>query len=87
FKGDFNKFILSKNLQKQEGVVFRHLLRLILLIQEFAPLKPTEGSELEWRAELEEFAEQLIASCRKVDPSSVEETLNYSQKSDLLDRS
>ena len=34
YGGDFNKFITSKGLQKQEGVIFRHLLRLILLIGE-----------------------------------------------------
>ena len=36
FGGDFNKYVTSKQPQKQEGMVFRHLLRLILLIAEFA---------------------------------------------------
>ena len=31
FGGDFNKYVTSKDLQKQEGIIFRHLLRLILL--------------------------------------------------------
>ena len=35
---DFNKYITSNKLQKQEGIVFRHLLRLILLIDEMAAL-------------------------------------------------
>ncbi|MBC7240280.1 MAG: helicase, partial [Chloroflexi bacterium] len=35
FGGDFNKYITSKSLQKQEGIIFRHLLRLILLLGEF----------------------------------------------------
>ncbi len=87
FKGDFNKFILSRNLQKQEGVVFRHLLRLILLLEEFIPLKPLDVNPLDWRADLEDVAQQLIDCCRKVDPSSVEETLSYSQKPDLLQKS
>lgn len=86
YKGDFNKYIVSKNLQKQEGVVFRHLLRLILLIEEFIPLKPVDGDPFEWRSELLELDRQLIECCRVVDPSSVEETLRSSKKTDLLDQ-
>ncbi|MBR5760270.1 MAG: hypothetical protein IKX88_16915, partial [Thermoguttaceae bacterium] len=86
FNGDFNKFVLSKGLVRQEGVVFRHLLRLILLIQEFIPLEPKEGSATEWREDLEDVMEKVIASCRAVDPSCVEETLNFSKKTDPLDR-
>ncbi len=42
YGGDFNKFITSKRLQKQEGVIFRHLLRLILLIEELTQLSPPD---------------------------------------------
>ena len=35
---DFNKYVTSNKLQKQEGVVFRHLLRFVLLIDEMAEL-------------------------------------------------
>ena len=38
FNGNFNKYVGSKDLLKQEGIVFRHLLRLILLLREFRPL-------------------------------------------------
>ena len=44
FNGDFNKYITSKGMQKQEGVIFRHLLRLILLIAEFQQLCPPTPS-------------------------------------------
>ncbi|MDO5308822.1 MAG: helicase, partial [Planctomycetia bacterium] len=84
YAGDFNKYIASKGLQKQEGVVFRHLLRLVLLLQEFAPLKPVDSPLAPWRAELEDLVTQLVASCRKIDPSSVEETLNSAKRPDLL---
>ena len=87
FRGDFNKYILSKNLQKQEGVIFRHLLRLILLLEEFIPLKPNESGPVDWRSDLEDFAQNLIYCCREVDPTSVEETLNASKKADLLEKS
>ena len=87
YKGDFNKYIVSKNLQKQEGVVFRHLLRLILLVEEFIPLAPVDGDSREWRADLTEIYDQLVESCRNVDPSCVEETLRASKRNDLLQKS
>ena len=86
YKGDFNKYILSKSLQKQEGVVFRHLLRLILLVEEFLQFEPIGVEPGAWRAELNEIAAALVECCRKVDPSSVEETLRFSQKPDLLEK-
>lgn len=87
YKGDFNKYVVSKKLEYQEGVVFRHLLRLILLLQEFIPLKPLDCSQTEWRLDLEEFTDRLVACCREVDPSSVEETLSAAKKTDLLSKS
>ena len=86
FRGDFNKFITAKRLQKQEGIVFRHLLRLILLLEEFVELEPVEGDPLQWRAELQDFADKLVECCRKIDPTSVEKTLVASKRSDLLEK-
>lgn len=40
FGGNFNKFISAKDLVKQEGIVFRHLLRLILLCEEYRQVTP-----------------------------------------------
>ena len=48
FGGDFNKYVTSKALQKQEGVIFRHVLRLILLVNEFMQLCPPDATEEEW---------------------------------------
>jgi hypothetical protein len=42
FGGNFNKYITSRGLQKQEGVIFRHLLRLILLVKEFQQFTPPD---------------------------------------------
>jgi hypothetical protein len=42
FGGNFNKYITSRGLQKQEGVIFRHLLRLILLLKEFQQFTPPD---------------------------------------------
>ncbi len=75
FGGDFNKYITSKSLQKQEGVLFRHFLRMILLVAEFASLTPPDAEEGEWRGDLEEISRLLAESCRRVDPTSTEKTL------------
>ena len=75
FGGDFNKYITSKGLQKQEGVIFRHLLRLILLVGEFTQFCPPDATEEEWRGDLGEIAGILTESCRQIDASSTEKVL------------
>ena len=75
FGGDFNKYITSKQLQKQEGVIFRHLLRLILLVAEFQQLTPPDVSAEEWRADLTDISERLADCCRRVDASSTDKAL------------
>jgi hypothetical protein len=75
FGGDFNKYITSKNLHKQEGLIFRHLLRLILLVKEFVQLCPPDISIEEWRADLLDIAERLTECCREVDPASTDKAL------------
>ncbi len=79
FGGDFNKYVTSKSLQKQEGVIFRHLLRLILLIGELARLTPPDTTEDEWRGDLHDIAGRLTAGCRQIDPSSTEQALEQAQ--------
>jgi hypothetical protein len=75
FGGDFNKYITSKNLHKQEGLIFRHLLRLILLLKEFEQLNPPDISLDEWRADLRDISDRLTACCRTVDPASTDKVL------------
>ena len=75
FNGNFNKFVGSKDLLKQEGIVFRHLLRLILLLREFRPLSPPDLDPAAWRYDLDEVVDQLTASCRAVDPTSTDHVL------------
>ncbi len=75
FRGDFNGYITSKGLHKQEGIIFRHALRLILLVAEFLPMCPPDTSEEEWRGDLEEISALLTESCRRVDPTSTEKVL------------
>ena len=37
FDGNFNLYVQTRDLVKQEGIVFRHLLRLILLLRRVRP--------------------------------------------------
>lgn len=85
FGGDFNKYVTSRGLQKQEGVLFRHFLRMILLIAEFTQICPPDTTEEEWRGDLEEIASLLTESCRRVDPSSTEQTLQRAQGAEGMD--
>jgi hypothetical protein len=79
FGGNFEAMISSKRLQKQEGIVFRHLLRLILLIGEFAGLCPPDTDADQWRSEMYQLRQRFIDTCRAVDPSSVDEVLSHEQ--------
>jgi hypothetical protein len=81
FGGDFNKYVTSKSLQKQEGMVFRHALRLILLVNEFVQLCPPDTTEEEWRGDLTDIAARLTESCRQVDPSSTDKALEEVEQS------
>ena len=79
FHGDFNKYIVSKGMQKQEGIIFRHLLRFILLLDEFLGVVPKDGSPEDWKADLTEMKEILLACCTKVDPKSTQEILEHAK--------
>ena len=75
FGGDFNKYVRARDLTKQEGIIFRHCLRMILLCGEFAQIEPPEVDPRQWRSDLTELAALLTDSCRTVDPASTDETL------------
>jgi hypothetical protein len=60
-------------------VVFRHLLRLLLLLAEFSQFAPPDATEEEWRSEIEEIADQLAEACRRVDPASTDKTLEQAR--------
>jgi superfamily II DNA/RNA helicase len=75
YGGNFNKFISGKDLAKQEGIIFRHLLRMILLIEEFRSFVPAEIDAAAWRFELDEVSAQLTKCCRDVDPECTDKVL------------
>ncbi len=75
FGGDFNKYVRARDLTKQEGIIFRHCLRMILLCGEFAQIEPPGIPPETWRSELAELAALLTDACRAVDLTSTDETL------------
>ena len=83
FGGNFNKYITSRGLQKQEGVIFRHLLRLILLVKEFQQFTPPDCPADEWLAELRDISDRLADCCRRVDPLSTDKALEEAEREDF----
>jgi superfamily II DNA/RNA helicase len=83
FGGNFNKYITSRGLQKQEGVIFRHLLRLILLVKEFHQFTPPDCAVDEWLAELRDISDRLADCCRRVDPTSTDKALEEAERVEL----
>jgi superfamily II DNA/RNA helicase len=85
FGGNFTKFVQSKDLVKQEGIIFRHLLRLILLCEEFRQVTPVGITTGEWQTELRDIADRLTESCRAVDPASTDETIEKAHAADIVE--
>jgi superfamily II DNA/RNA helicase len=75
FGGNFDRFVKARDLTKQEGILFRHCLRMILLCGEFALLEPPGLDPVEWRRDMTELAAILTDSCRAVDPGSTDEVI------------
>jgi hypothetical protein len=84
FAGKFDNYIKSFDLVKQEGLIFRHLLRLILLTAEFAAACPTDVDPSAWQDELRGLADQLTATCREVDPESTDKMIDELGAADVV---
>ena len=80
FNGEFNKYITSKGLARQEGLIFRHLLRMILLLEEFAQLDVPVSVRETWKPELLGVADALRQCCSAADPQATEEILAKSEE-------
>jgi superfamily II DNA/RNA helicase len=85
FGGNFNKYIQSRDLVKQEGIVFRHVLRLILLCGEFAQVCPADIAAGACQQEMRDIANQLTESCRAVDPASTDEAIEKAHAADVVE--
>jgi hypothetical protein len=84
FGGDFQKLVTSRDLTKQEGILFRHLLRFILLCGEFSELCPPSFDPVDWRNWLRETAEVITAACRVIDPESTDKSIESMSQADPL---
>ncbi len=71
FAGDFYKFVRSRELIKQEGLILRHLLRLVILAGEFRTL--TEDPDY---ARISELA---TTACRRVEPRYTDHFLQQAE--------
>ena len=71
----FDAFVRSRDLIKQEGILFKHLLRLVLLCGEFEQLTPKGADAETWKQRLSRISDALTTSCRTVDPQCTDEML------------
>lgn len=85
YGGNFNAYVTSRELTKQEGLIFRHCLRMILLLEEFEQLTPPGLDERQWKSDLKELAGRLTETCRAVDPTSTEETIKKAHAADVVE--
>lgn len=79
YAGNFNLYVRTRDLIKQEGIIFRHLLRLILLCGEFAQVCPADIDLASWQAEMRDISDRLTSSCRAVDPASTDEIIQQAK--------
>ncbi len=86
FEGNFFSYVTSHDLTKHEGLIFRHLLRLILLLGEFSQATPTGMDPAEWQSWLKSVSDRLTLCCKTVDPTSTEQTLTHFADSDFVPR-
>ncbi|MBL8852267.1 MAG: DUF3516 domain-containing protein, partial [Planctomycetaceae bacterium] len=85
FNGEFDKYVRGRDLTKQEGLVFRHCLRMILLCGEFAALTPPNVDAEAWQHELHDISRILTESCRSVDPESTDKALESMATGDIVE--
>lgn len=85
FEGNFNKYVQARDLVKQEGIIFRHLLRLILLLGEFAQVAPDGITPEAWQADLRDLSDRLTQSCRDIDPTSTDEAIEKAHAADVVE--
>jgi superfamily II DNA/RNA helicase len=82
---NFWNFVSAKDLTKQEGLIFRHLLRMVLLLGEFRQLTPPGMDSNVWQDEVRDICERLTACCRTVDPTSTDLMLAQVEETDFVE--
>ncbi len=87
FNCEFNKYVLAKGFQKQEGLLFRHVLRFILLAEEISQTAPESTDEESWEKPWDALIERLTECCRQVDAESTDKILQDDREAMALLRS
>ena len=87
FNCEFNKYILAKGFQKQEGLLFRHVLRFILLAEEISQIAPESTTAETWENPLDALIQRLTECCRQVDSESTDKILQEDRETTALLRS
>ncbi len=77
FDGDFYKFVRARDLVKQEGLILRHLLRLVILAGEFLTLTGDP--------DYARLADTATAACERVEPQYTKHYLEQAQAARKLD--
>ncbi|MCY2944507.1 MAG: DEAD/DEAH box helicase [Planctomycetota bacterium] len=85
YGGNFNMYVRNNDLVRQEGMIFRHLLRMILLCEEFDAAAETREDAAGWRELLADIATKLAKACSTVDPTCTEEVLVTQPQNDILE--
>lgn len=75
--GDFYKYIRNRDLQKNEGLILRHLLRFVILAGEF---QTQSGGDPTYQ----DFAAQVTTICQSVDPRYTERFLSAEEEAKKL---
>jgi len=81
FGGDFNKLVTTRKIAKQEGILFRHILRFVLMCEEFVPHVDPDSV---WHGELHSISHQLTEACREIDPRSTDMMIESAHAVDPL---
>lgn len=79
FGGEFEKYVRARDLGRQEGILFRHALRLVLLTGEFADASADDALA----DRLAELGDRVSRACAAVDPASTQEAVDRARQDDL----
>lgn len=82
---NFWNYVSGRDLTKHEGLIFRHLLRMVLLLGEFKQLTPPGLDPNAWQDEVREISERLTACCRTIDPTSTDLMLAQEDEDDFVE--
>lgn len=84
FNCEFNKYILARGFQKQEGLLFRHVLRFILLAEEISQIAPEKTTPETWEQPWDDLVARLTECCRQVDAESTDKILQDDREKKAL---